>query len=876
MKTGKILLTALASLALSTAAYANDANDVNEKEKVTVSNWVPENPVAGQSIYVNMVTKDGECSNAFADLITKRNKVHTTKFSLNNGYYLPYMSLSNIGGQDDNTWYEYDLKGTKHKVTTKVLQDVTFDAGKLPSLTVTEVLKKVEKKIWVGEHWETIWVPDCKFPWLGHFQDVLVADYSKFYDEFIDLDKSIDWEDGELPSLKEHKVNVTDTWYTYDLDERFVNKSTFVPTKIQSYLDQTMMSETDCYVSKPRKDGTYFIEWPDCRDKEKLEKGHKPHNVHVAFISQDQYDYHVTAQLIADYLNQTEYYGSVYDRLVYMLKSDTRDWKNSKIAIEKLFNQFALDEARVRLTLKNLPESIELGTLAMNGVAKNVYKFKTLPAVKINPVVTYPGCDNVADNVVLTTTAPEFTVNKTTVDYTDPSATLTFAPVDPEFSYNYRYPYMESLTINVMGITKEIDLLGRNPEMSWTLKELTEEQTINFTERGTTVVPFYTFGYDGMYENGADGVFHEKDVTIKQIEGATDEYYIELQKVAAPYEEIMPLNLNDDEEQPKPMYGVRAYQLVVKFNGNKIGANDAVFEIADHFTGNKIKLNIKAAQVALCATDLKGNAIDKLHFPEEGGEKIIAVHYAGFQSTDEIQRIATAFNYPFTAEFVSAPEGETSSNRVEGTGTVYLKVSCAPAFDYTEFEILKANGTISFGREAVVTIPLTRTKTLLTTKDVAHYDTEIEMGGEKFESEIEFAAIDFVNYYSLDDIRIYTDVDVFIINDVIRWHKGSMTNGNFDTLGTVALNYRPNHADVITRGNLYIKNIKNGKKIIIPLVGLATSQAKINELNGTTGIENIEAEGAAQNGEMFNVAGQRVNGAAKGLVIKNGKKFIIK
>ena len=424
-----------------------------------------------------------------------------------------------------------------------------------------------------------------------------------------------------------------------------------------------------------------------------------------------------------------------------------------------------------------------------------------------------------------------------------------------------------------MGLTKEIELIGRNPEMSWSLDELQEETTIRFIERGVITVPFYTLGYDGMYENGADGVFHEKDVTITQIEGATDEYEIVLQKVASPVDEVQPLNLDGG---PQQMRGVRSYQLIVKFNGNKIGANDAVFEIADHFTGNKIKLNIKAAQVALGVTDLDGNAIDQIDFPEEGGEKIIAVHYAGFQSTDEIQRIATAFNYPFKAEFVSAPDKSTSSNRVEGTGTVYLKVSCAPAFDYTEFEILKDNGTISFGKEAVVTIPLTRTKTLLTTKDVAHYDTEIEMGGEKFESEIEFAAIDFVNYYSLDDIRIYTDVDVFIINDVIRWHKGSMTNGNFDTLGTVALKYRPNHADVITTGNLYIENIKNGKKIIIPLKGLATSQAKINELNGTTGIENIEAEGAAQNGEMFNVAGQRVNGAAKGLVIKNGKKFIVK
>ncbi|MCI7038768.1 MAG: hypothetical protein MR984_06805, partial [Bacteroidales bacterium] len=446
-------------------------------------------------------------------------------------------------------------------------------------------------------------------------------------------------------------------------------------------------------------------------------------------------------------------------------------------------------------------------------------------------------------------------------------------PVDPEFNYNYRFPYDEYLTVNVMGLTKEIELIGRNPEMSWSLNDLQEETTIRFIERGTITVPFYTFGYDGMYENGADKVFHEKDVTITQIEGATDEYYIELQKVASPAE-IVPLN--NDGEKPQQMHGVRSYNLIVKFNGNKIGANDAVFEIADHFTGNKIKLNIKAAQVALCATDLEGNAIDQIDFPEEGGEKIIAVHYAGFQSTDEIQRIATKFEFPFKAEFVSAPDKSTSSNRVEGTGTVYLKVSCAPAFDYTEFEIYKDNGTIKFGSEAVVTIPLTRTKTLLTTKDVAHYDTEIEMGGEKFESEIEFAAIDFVNYYSLDDIRIYTDVDVFVINDVIRWHKGSMTNGNFDTLGTVALKYRPNHADVITTGNLYIENIKNHKMIIIPLKGLATSQAKINELNGTTGIENIAAEGAAQNGEMFNVAGQRVNGAAKGLVIKNGKKFIVK
>ena len=62
-----------------------------------------------------------------------------------------------------------------------------------------------------------------------------------------------------------------------------------------------------------------------------------------------------------------------------------------------------------------------------------------------------------------------------------------------------------------MGLTKEIELIGRNPEMSWSLNDLQEETTIRFAERGTITVPFYTFGYDGMYKTGADGVFHEKE-----------------------------------------------------------------------------------------------------------------------------------------------------------------------------------------------------------------------------------------------------------------------------------------------------------------------------------------------------------------------------
>ncbi len=825
MKTGKILLTALASLALSTAAYAADGNGT-EKRNVYVADWTPQNPKAGEAIYINLTQPNPygqgvHTTNQFLRILEEDGLMFPQNFTKYNDYLLGYNSLSNIGGEDVDTWKDYKLESTGYYRWYKVLETVDFKPGTNPEL-----------------------------------------DYKNFYLGCIQTETLIyDWNPGTLPSLDPKYGWVKDTWYTYDLKDKLQGGSIFTPSKLfnhNPYNGYKLNQGNEVLISKPYLDGTYML----------YTAGTVENNgaLRVAFISKAQYNFHVAAQKAADYINASAYVGSTYTQLVTAISTTGVDWDAQRENIEKLLAQYKKDEAAVKAALAALPETIELGTL------RDADAVRTLP-------FAVPSSEEFRFNdwATFSTTSQDFTTDKSTFYASDKEFSVNFAPVDPEFNYNYRFPYDEYLTVNVMGLTKEIELIGRNPEMSWTLNELTEEQTVEFTERGTTVVPFYTFGYDGMYENGADGVFHEKDVTITQIEGATDEYYIELQKVAAPNEDHF-AELNLDNE-PKPMYGVKAYQLVVKFNGNKIGANDAVFEIADHFTGNKIKLTIRAAQVALLATDLEGNAIDKLNFPEEGGEKIIAVHYAGFQSVNEIQKIATDFKYPFTAEFVSAPENTTSSNRVEGTGTVYLKISCAPAFNgpqYPEFEILEDNGTIKFGKEAVVTIPLTRTKTLLSTKDVAHYDTEIEMGGEKFESEIEFAAIDFVNYYSLDDIRVYTDVDVFVLNDVIRWHKGSMKDGNFDTLGTVALKYRPNHADVITKGNLYIENIKNGKKIIIPLVGLATSQAKINELNGTTGIENVEAEGAAQNGEMFNVAGQRVNGAAKGLVIKNGKKFIVK
>lgn len=50
----------------------------------------------------------------------------------------------------------------------------------------------------------------------------------------------------------------------------------------------------------------------------------------------------------------------------------------------------------------------------------------------------------------------------------------------------------------------------------------------------------------------------------------------------------------------------------------------------------------------------------------------------------------------------------------------------------------------------------------------------------------------------------------------------------------------------------------------------------INIGGGTTGIGQVEVEKATENGAIYNLAGQRVDASYKGVVIKNGKKYVNK
>ena len=63
------------------------------------------------------------------------------------------------------------------------------------------------------------------------------------------------------------------------------------------------------------------------------------------------------------------------------------------------------------------------------------------------------------------------------------------------------------------------------------------------------------------------------------------------------------------------------------------------------------------------------------------------------------------------------------------------------------------------------------------------------------------------------------------------------------------------------------------------LKGVSAASAKVFFNDGTsTGINGINADGALGDGQVYNIAGQRVNASnlPAGIYVKNGKKFIKK
>jgi len=84
---------------------------------------------------------------------------------------------------------------------------------------------------------------------------------------------------------------------------------------------------------------------------------------------------------------------------------------------------------------------------------------------------------------------------------------------------------------------------------------------------------------------------------------------------------------------------------------------------------------------------------------------------------------------------------------------------------------------------------------------------------------------------------------------------------------------------VVVNNGMGLDKIEEGTEVTV--VGIANTSNNAHQIKlfkkveDTTGISNLNVENVG-NGQLFNLAGQRVSGSYKGIVIANGKKFVVK
>lgn len=591
------------------------------------------------------------------------------------------------------------------------------------------------------------------------------------------------------------------------------------------------------------------------------------------------------------------YNGKAYDNVIDVIADNnkvTGYWQDKYIKLYNAYEAYKSDRKDVRDALNTIPAEISLGNKE-----EGLYDFVT---VGLDNSYVLPEGDELTFNLdkgkqTFNETrdsryAYEFVMDKA---YTAPTGKV-LVPNSKVLSYyfvkeekprwsqrwqqtvlenTYRYlPIENKLTVTISGLKKVVALKGYSPRI---YLQDSEDGNIEFEGRGEQDIHINAVGYGGKYALDATKLW----VSIETED--SEEFSYSIKK-----------DFDSDTEDYK------SYILTVKYLGKEIGkVKTATYTITDGFERNnsnyegygKVKSEIRAAQAELKFFTEDGNELSQLNFPKEGGSAKVALYYNGFNNDiyrlDWIKNLSETAYGPYTIKPVlsNTPDYESGS-LVKGEGIRLFELTAQSAEEYLGSFISEqpfCNDKRKIEYEYIpgtsASFDVTLTMPYLTTEGVNHAETTIKMGGEDIEdfgAQVEFAAIDFCNYYSLNDIRIYTDIAAFEIGKVSREKEGRLANHE-DYLYTVGLKYVPTIANTSVNGNLIVKNTKTNEEIRIPLMGVAVSETKMSELFGDiTGISNINAEGETVNGAAFNIAGQRVNNNAKGLIIVNGKKFIKK
>lgn len=153
---------------------------------------------------------------------------------------------------------------------------------------------------------------------------------------------------------------------------------------------------------------------------------------------------------------------------------------------------------------------------------------------------------------------------------------------------------------------------------------------------------------------------------------------------------------------------------------------------------------------------------------------------------------------------------------------------------------------------------------------------EFEYSNSAVKNNIIKTGSDFVQFDSKNFVIIVSGLKAGNMVSIDYTAKGgtaaTMTNAGNDNTEVVAGSVDTN-ADKKATVTYTVKAVKNGSIKIKETAG-GFRLHKLSILDETSGINNITTE--SKSSAIYNIAGQRVNANMKGLVIKNGKKYIVK
>lgn len=795
-----------------------------------------------------------------------------------NGEYInaegKYFNFVSTGDNDQNSWIEYNLV-EKRKTIKK---DVTIPSAEIDFCGDLFLWEKACS--WIPG----VWVKD-------NFAKVIGT--------------------GEYAGAT---ISYTDTYYRTFLKDHPQGGTTYKPAVFEILTQNGQILNTlYMYTSSQLSDGSYMVSKPH----KVLREAHDGFEIdlprRMKFIQQDQYEFQLLAQEAADFVNSTNYVGGAHDRLVAAITTQGTQWNNQKAELYDAFNTFKLQVLALNVDIDNHM----FGDKVNLGYENDGERYLTIEGSPFDKfAVSFESYDE-DGNATIDRVFWHVAEDQPTQLDAEGKATvkIIFEPYNSVQleKHNTVYNAIAVVTIEKANSNFKSEaaaaperylefkkaLNGVDPAMSFVLPDesniaedgasLLIEKNIDLAitscEKSESVI-FYTAGYDieGTVTEGilAGDALDETTMPTASIWGDdADKFNVEIRRI------------------PSRRPGLNAYEAIVSLKSAETDNYSAEIEIGDRYNpDNHITIWATAGNVDINLINSDQEKIgsdDVIDFPYNGGQAVIAVAYNNFEGVNAGKQIQVASTNPdiFNPEFFYYVNGEKQykgavSEPLNGVGTIYLSVQCAPSEENTGVEEAEIKVWIN---NVEKTFKVRRTDPTIWDKAAAEHARGLFFNDSKYVDgyvyeEVEFYVVNCINYYNvLNDLVVETDLPhIFEVCPVSYIHNGHLdneANGYHANLGVndpsqfqvkVRIKYIPTH-NVAYDGTLsvYLKNCPD-ERFDIALHGQPLSPAVFAAIHGTaTGLNKVEAEN--ENAPIYNVGGQRVNNA-KGLVIINGNKIV--